>query len=88
MKRLNNEQIIEACQNIAKLIDEGWSIAIARKKVAGTDNSVKARQIMAHPLYIDLLNQYGQIHNHTLIYSFDKTKGRIIGKGKPPSVNK
>lgn len=88
MKRLTNEEIIEACQKIARLIDEGWGIAIARKKVAGTDNSVKSRQIMAHPLYLDLLNHYGEIHNHTLIYFFDKERGRIIGKGKPPSVNK
>lgn len=85
MKRFTDEEIQEFIKNIAKLIDEGWSIAVAKKKVIGSDNAYKGKKVMSHPLYIDLLNHYANIHGHNQEYYLDnnhKKGARILSRPK------
>lgn len=90
MRKLNNQEIIDSIKEIAKHIDDGYSIALAKKKVVGSDSSYAIKQVMRHPLYIELLNHYSDMHNLGVTYFYDQhhPKGaRIVSKKRKALVN-
>ena len=74
----NELKTLEAIRKIISMVDDGWSIVYARKKVCGSDTGDLARAVLAHDLYLDVLNEYMQKHPGKQKFSRAEN-GKIIG---------
>ena len=80
---MTEEQIKERVLEIARYIDEGWGIGVAKKKAIGAESSIIHRTVTKHPLYIDLLNAYIVRFKKNVEYVYDKNYkhgARLIAK--------
>jgi len=52
------QEQITLIMRINELVQEGHSIVFARRKICGSQNSLKNRAVLRHPLYLHVLNKY------------------------------
>lgn len=74
---MTDEKIKILIDNIKMYIDQGWSIAIAKKRVLGAESSIRHKDVLSSELYRELLNYYLMLKNKTYNYEF------VDGKLKP-----
>lgn len=74
---MTDEKIKILIDNIKMYVDQGWSIGIAKKRVLGSESSIRNKDVLGSELYRELLNYYLMLKNKTYNYEF------VDGKLKP-----
>ena len=82
MKRYTSHEILEAINEISKLMEEGYSIQLATKKVAKSAGNILSRKIRRHPLYLHLLNHYLKSRGYHIRYYHKDGKLQAISAKK------
>lgn len=60
----NQSEVIQALREICNLLNEGYSINVAKKRVCGGVQNKWAKQVSQHPLYLHILNDYMITRNY------------------------
>lgn len=75
-KKITESDVIKAIEQIAMLINQGYGIVLARKKVTGGMNNRLTRAMFKHDLYVYVLNDY--MKNRGYHARFFKTKLGLV----------
>ena len=65
-------------EQIVKIINDGYGIISAKKRVCGGVNNYKSKAVMAHPQYLHILNTYLKDRRYAL--SFVKFENQLRQK--------
>jgi hypothetical protein len=76
--KFTEADVQRAIRQIEKMVLDGWSMPLSRKKACGAESNPLTIEVMKRDAYLHILNNYSQsMHNHQ-IYGRDE-KGNIRG---------
>lgn len=79
-KEITQQDVLIAMQKIVAIMNDGYSILYARKKVCGGQNTRICRAVVLSDLYLSVLNKYMKEKTNS---HFVRINGRLVCKKNP-----